>query len=528
MVAGVFTGYLMDAELMGPELLMAELRARSEHALSPFDAAVWRLQLGEADAGLEVIRSSIPQLLVEPPPTPDGAHLALLAGDAEAAARLAVDAMPEVTRRYVAGSREYHGAMLAILAGDDEAATSKQAELDRFVASHDKLRGGQPAAIAQIPRGLLERDGGQVAAGIATLLGWHLRRARARSDVFNSSGAVVSIDAIVAILLAHRRGIGVAVDERFRAATVPLLALYLTEWEGRPLPRNVPLSIVTDLVAGPWLRRLDVVIEDPPIHGPGGKTATMRTARAKGVSTGADGQAARAILEERLGRGGTPWHLAGWALMLGDPVRAREYLRRGAAEARQRWRDSRPQIGGALRWLSKDQGLPNQNFVREHFGFALALQDDEEMAETTPHLQAWLRTQEDRGPLIYAHAHGYLDLICDLLGGGRNASPLKAAVEHVGGFHPSTRVAAIALVTGDAALFRQGLDAILADVAKDLERTSSPPAPLSDVAVHFAVAARRLGVPVSMDERYAAWPVPVDGKRLACDLSGRAVWEARS
>src|SRR5687768_10966577 len=97
--------------------------------------------------------------------------------------------------------------MLALMAGDDGRARSHQVDLDGFVGSHDKLRGGQPSQVADIPRGLLARDAIRVTAGLEALLAWHLRRARARSEIFNSSRGVISLEAIVALLLAHKRGL---------------------------------------------------------------------------------------------------------------------------------------------------------------------------------------------------------------------------------------------------------------------------------------------------------------------------------
>jgi hypothetical protein len=168
--------------------------------------------------------------------------------------------------------------------------------------------------------------------------------------------------------------------------------------------------------------------------------------------------------------------------------------------------------------------MPNSNIVREHFALALVLGDEAGLRESIPTVQAWLRTQEGRSLPVYGHAEGYLDLICDLIGGGDRASPSRAAVEQVMGPLSSTRVAAIALAERDHALLREGLESMLAEHAKTLERKTSPPPPVCAPAVHLAAAARRLGVPVSVDERFAAWPVAVEGARLPCDLLGRALW----
>ena len=193
--------------------------------------------------------------------------------------------------------------------------------------------------------------------------------------------------------------------------------------------------------------------------------------------------------------------------MLGDTPGGRAHLEAAAADARRRW-----------------QALPNPNVVREHFALALVLGNEAGLRESIPTMQAWLRTQEGRSWPVYGHAEGYLDLICDLVSGGDRSRPSRAAVEQVIGPLSSTRVAAIALAERDDALLREGLEAMLVEHAKTLERKTSPPPPVCAPAVHVAAAARRLGIPVKVDEQFASWPVPVEGARLPCDLLGRALW----
>jgi hypothetical protein len=304
---------------------------------------------------------------------------------------------------------------------------------------------------------------------------------------------------------------------------VPLLAIHLTEWQGRPLPRAMPMSVITDLMAGPWLRAHGLAIESPPPTAARAVPA-KRPAKTPAPSPPGDQAAARDALEARRRLGGHPWGLASWALMLGDTSGGRAHLEAASADARRRWQASVPRGGALSRWFGKDQALPNPNIVREHFALALMLGDEAGLRESIPTMQAWLRTQEGRSWPVYGHAAGYLDLICDLIGGGDQSSPSRAAVEQVMGPLSGTRVAAIALAERDHAMLREGLEAMLAEHAKTLERKTSPPAPVCAPAVHLAAAARRLGVPVSVDERFAAWPVPVEGARLPCDLLGRALW----
>lgn len=510
-----------------PALLAAELRARAEHARHPYDTAVWRLVGGDPTAGLDAIRRGLPALKATTTAQPstgfDAARLALVADD-PAAPSLATAAIDDALARFIAGDRQYHAAMLAIIAGDDTRAAAFQADLDAFTASHDAFRSGQPSGVADISRGLLARDAAMTNAGVSTLLAWHLRRVRARSDFFNSSRGVISLDAIVALILAHRRGLAISVGPEYRSAKMPLLVLHIADWDGRPLPRAKPIQLVTDLVAGPWLRTHGIAIEDPPPFSPSKAQGATRTARAPTASTPEQQEAARQALAARVRGPGSPWQLAGWSLMLGDVSGAREHLARKAAEVRQQWQASAPSGGGLSRLFSKDRALPNPNYVRSHFGFALALGDEAGLRESGAALQAWLRTQEGRGWGIYAHTVGYLDLVCDLVAGGDRSRPPRTEVEQVIGLLPSTRVAAIALVDRDPALFRTGLEEMLSQHATSLERKTAPPPPICEPAVHLAAAARRLGVPVQVDERFAAWPVPVEGARLPCDLLGRAIW----
>jgi hypothetical protein len=75
---------------------------------------------------------------------------------------------------------------------------------------------------------------------------------------------------------------------------------------------------------------------------------------------------------------------------------------------------------------------------------------------------------------------------------------------------------------------------MLDEHARSLERRSSPPSPLCEWAVYLAVAAQRLGLTTTVDERYAHHLVPIEihnlpdylGRvgRLPCDLLGRDLW----
>ena len=221
-----------------PALVRAELVARRERVEWPFDSAVWHLLTGEADAGLDILRRHLAEHPAEDAARRQRTELAVLVGAWEEAARDASAAVADSLARYVPGYREYVVAMLHLIAGDETAARSVTEDLERVVETRDKLRSGQPALVTAIPRGLLERDANRVSAGVDALLGWHLRKARASSDIFNSARGVVCLDAVVALLVARRRELAVRVDSKYRAASVPLLLLHVVEWQGDPLPRD--------------------------------------------------------------------------------------------------------------------------------------------------------------------------------------------------------------------------------------------------------------------------------------------------
>lgn len=499
----------MTAAATDAELLALELRARRYHARSLLDVPVWSLLLGEADAGLAAIRELIADGSAE-----GGryrAELAAIAGDWDAARREARRAREELAPTFVPGYRSYAAAMLSLIADEDDAARAHVADLEAALAGRDKLKSGEPADVAKIPRGLVERDADTVADGVEAILAWHLRRARARSAVFNSSAGMISLDATVTLALAHRRDLPVPVAQKYRAAELPMLVIHTSEWRGEPLPRAMPLSVVSDLVAGPWLAASGVPIEASATRAAARKA---RTARAKARPTDdIDPEVIRRSLAQREALGGHYWGLASWALMRGDPERARIQLWSAAQALGREWRGQSPL---------------NPNVVREHFGLALVIRDDAAIRETGLQLQRWM----DTAPMTrYSHANGYLDVLCDLVLGRE----VEAKAEQIGAPMGHTRVACVAVVTRDPALLTRGLDGMLAEHAKELERKSSPPAPVHQAAVQIAAAAHRLRIPVTVDPRHAAHPVPIDLRnvpgyegrvgRLACDLLGRALWQ---
>jgi hypothetical protein len=529
-----------------PALAQAELRARRDHARSSLDAAVWSLLLGEPGEGRQTLLDD----LARAPDDASGARLRtelrVLVGDWEGAARDAALAVRDGLATYVPGYREYLSAMLSLIEEDEASAEAYAQRLAAIAATRNKLPSGHPTSLAEIPQGLLARDVDRVAAGIEGLLAWHLRRARTRSEVFNSSRAMVCLDAIVAVLLAHHRGLVVPVAAKYRAVDVPFLAIHVTERQGQPLPRALPLGVTTDLIAGKWLQAAGLTLDDPPAPPTAKPSKRARAARTRGPGDVGEDAVRRSLRLKEQARQGSVWQLASWALMLGDPEGARGHLRAGAATARLGWQLTAPRGGGALGWLRKASAMPNHNLVREQFGLALVLGDEDGLRETVSLLRTWMDSVEtdlsrrDDPPYHasmrrYAHANGYLDLLCDLIAPD-DGHPSAAETAQVGGPLASTRVACQGLVERDPAMLATGLDGMLAEHARSLERRTSPPPPLCEPAIHIAVAARRLGVPVQVDERYADRLVPIEvGNlpehqdamgRVACDLLGSVLWSS--
>jgi hypothetical protein len=79
-------------------------------------------------------------------------------------------------------------------------------------------------------------------------------------------------------------------------------------------------------------------------------------------------------------------------------------------------------------------------------------------------------------------------------------------------------------------MFEDAMNEALAEHTRQLERRTSPPAPLYAPAIHMAAAAQRMSIPFQADARYAAYPVPIIIRdppgspgvtgRLPCDLMG--------
>lgn len=517
-------------------LLQAELTLRRDRTPSPFGRAVWQLVLGEADAGLQTLREHYAEMRGQPGGGYHRAVLPLLFGDSAAASSEARLELEQPSDRWVPGWREYRRALLALTAADEERASEEVRALEVYAAEHAKLPSGPPSSVEKIPAGILTGDAERVSEGLDDYLGWHLRSARSRSDKFNSELGVICLDAIIALLLAHRRGLVPRVAGTYRRAELPLLAVYLAEWQGQPVDRGTKLSLEADLVATPWLAANGLQLPGIGVAAVvrGGRRAPKRVSLREGQL---DSSIVAGYLRQLVDGGrGSAWQLMSWALMIGDLEAARRHLRQESSAARRHWQETRPAQGGFLRRLVQQQELPNPNYVREHFALALVAGDEPALRETSGVLRAWMdAVGEDgrrRGITMpghpYGHAAGHLDLLADLLQ-PTGAAGLRAPVETVFGT-PIARTACLALVKRDGAMLGRALNDALEEHVRQLERQSSPPPPLHGPAIEFAAAARRLGIPVQTDARYAAYPVPITIRdppgppgrmgRLPCDLMG--------
>jgi hypothetical protein len=515
-------------------LLEADLRARRDSLGPSLAKATWQLVLGEVDDSLATLRTAHLELAADRERSDRVDLLALLVGDQVAARRHAAASLDRAGAAWVPGWRQYQEAMLALVAGQDDLAAERVGELEAYAATHDRLPSGPPTSVAATPAGILAADPVRASTGLDAFLGWHLRSARSRSNLFNSSIGVVCLDAIVALLVAHGRGLTLSVDAKYRRAAVPILAVMIAEWDGRPLDRMAQLSLETDLVAGPWLSRLGLDLGAPPPRGPARSRATRtRPSRAPDVEP----EAVVEFLRSQIAAGlGSRWQLVSWSLMVGDVPNARRHLQLAIAGARSAWADSHPTGGGILRRLLRSEEVPNPNLVREHFGLALAAGDERGLEESGRLLGAWMDAVEEderrQGRALhppYGHVAGYLDFIADLL----SSKGPRAPADRVSSLPRHLHAACIGIERRDAALVEQAINTCLDAHARELERKTSPPAALCLPAIQLAAAAGRLGMGVRLDPKWSAHPVPIIMRepgaadrvgRLPTDLIGRALF----
>ena len=266
---GVTAAIGEDLRFPPETLLRAELEQRvafADRIGNCHGSGAWRLLLGDPGGGIEAMRRCLATPL-EPARSLAAVELAVAVGDWDRAAAAARVAVGSPTDRHVAGFRPFLRGLLSAVSGDDGALRGHLLQADREARGKEHLASRHPTAVLDILRGLADGDASPIDAGLDALLAWHARRARSRSEIFNSDRGVVAWLAVVAILVAHRRALRVTISGERRHAVLPFLLVHLESFEGAPLPRALPLSARVDLVAAPWLRAQGVEIEAlPPVE----------------------------------------------------------------------------------------------------------------------------------------------------------------------------------------------------------------------------------------------------------------------
>lgn len=534
-----------DARLIAAEL--EERQAAAAKSGYGVAEAIWQHLLGRTDGALEALHA----FLARTPVTDETAlalvEAAVLAGDRARAAAGAARALAAATARHVAGVREFVRARLALTAGDEAAARRYLAAAETAAAGKDKLGGYYPAAALDALRGLLDEDPGRLEAGLSALLDWHSRRARIPGEVFNSADAFVCRPALLLLCEAGRRGGALPALAPYRGVTLPMRIIHVRELDGEVVPHFRAIAFTTDLTAATWLARLGVALPEAAAAGAatatgGGSLATTgaraaaqaapgrkkaaRAPRPKRSAT-VDVEAARRCLGAReADERHLPWLRACWALALGRSDRAREHLARAEREAAAAWR-ARPM----------PDGRPNPNLVREHFKLALLCGTDGTLSELSLRMDEFERQLRGSGhDAAQMGLDGYLYILKEVVRAGPGPAPVLGGAPGLRERALSTflRAACVPLVDGDARALSAGLDAMLAEHARQLDRATGLFSPVSAPAAHVAAVARRLGLAIDVVPAYRSYPAPyrlaeppgLKGQwaHLPCDLLGEGLW----
>ena len=531
------------------------------------DVGWWSLRLGEPDEAWPAFRRSLEWYLrwldylgTAGPPLRRRAsdwmiviERAILWGDREAeAAVLAIPVQTDdgsLSRGRLVWGRGWVEALRALALGEDDAAAAAAAILESVSDDFHRAHQGYPRCGPAV-RAILESDSECLRVELDAICAQHVVFAT-RGNMRLSERALQCIPATCLAILARRRGIPADVDERYHAVRLKLPVTVIEEWQGEPVGRQivegtfdiVPRVLLPDVPGRPPHRppspvppmSVSVAIEQPdrPRERP---TVTRRRRPA------VDEAIVRESLRRRELAGGSVWQLASWALMLGDPVRARMHLVRGASEAERAWRgsvgfrDDDPAVPAELR------GFTNHNYLRTHFALALVVGDEGALAETARQMNEWDRALLRVHPSspIRIGVTAYLDLIRDLLTpradrpDGPDEATLARTASRLRGFYQHLPYTCVALVERDPERLAKGLAGILAEHAPRLRLKTAPPPPVCEEAVYLAGAGRRLGIPIRLGGRYRQYPVPILIRnlpeyvgqigKLPCDLLGEPLW----
>jgi hypothetical protein len=500
------------------ELLLAEMRERLQSDRDRgrgLGAAIWHVTLGEPAQGITALRRWLDALNES---SVEAVFGAVLAADWDGASREAREILGKPTDTYVPGYRSYLRATLALIAADRSKAEAFLKETEEYARAHSNI-GTHPLGALDILRGLLNNSPERIAGGLEALLDTHLRRARQSSDIFNSPTAIVSLEAMCILLLAHRMGMSVTVADRYRAASIPLLVICLKEFQGKPLASTTKLEGTFDLIGGPWLRELGLNVPDPP------KAVARRASPSRGKHRAeVDEETARQSLRmSEAGDGYSLWVRSGWALALGEQARARQHLARAAAEAEAAWKQRR-----------LPSGEINENYVMDHFRLALLVGEGVE----TP-----LRLLEESEHAMKAKG---LDIKMFLHSATGHLVVLKKVLQRefkeTAGLRDLAldalyRVALVGLVENDSKGLSEGFNEMLEEHARHLDRFRGMFDPVCRAAAEIAAVATMGGIPFEVDPSFRDYPAPFKvfnvpehkGKVgvIRCDLLGHGLWSRR-
>jgi hypothetical protein len=488
---------------------------------------VWRLRLGMTDAGRAALRGAEARFL---------AWLDLLEGDERARQisfgsgswlalyrHAVVFGHADVERRLgevgtdprdggmITIARPWVATALALARGDDTALADALVGLRTVPdekALKDKWWPGLGATVDAILRG----DAASVGPGLGALFRRHGELIKRGSL---HEGGLETREPSVLLALARRRGLDPVIDAADRTIQIRQKVLYVKEWEGRPVgPSDFQVEIDLSDTNAPW-QVLDTGAK-------GGRTATTAPARTKSKLPS---ELPEAVVREALAAmaqgPGPVWQRASAALAIGEVVAGRQLLVSEIGAAKHRAEHER-----------LESGHRNINKILDYLSLAVAVGTPADVADAAASLRRLaLESPKIFGPSRYSMALGYLVLIADVLDG------LPPDRDAALALLPQVRRASIGLIERDERELSAGIDDVLRDHVVLIDRQYPEGPPVSVRAVHFAAAARRLGIPFSVDPRYRAFPVPivvttVPGERkighVPCDLLGEALWTAET
>lgn len=181
----------------------------------------------------------------------DALHSALLCGDGLLARRLAGRRGElQGDTKAVPDRAAYERALPALVLGKDDEALASLARA-KAVSPENAWRRG----LGELARAVVERDAAALAPSLEELLSHHHGRANHRgSDLWNSELSYLCVPAIALLVVARERGLSVPEPPSKRATLKNLLAVYLTEFQGRPLEKGTTYDLDVDYVPDALLR----------------------------------------------------------------------------------------------------------------------------------------------------------------------------------------------------------------------------------------------------------------------------------